>query len=101
LETNDSNAKYDSSQSTENHAQNMEIGDIGQIGDIFSIEGGRDAVPQQVPLFECYHCDSFQTKEELEYVRHGVKHHLYKPMFPSKPDLERHGLKPQGKSWEI
>jgi hypothetical protein len=101
LETNDSNAKYDSNQKTENHAQNTKIGEIGEIGDILDIEGDRKAVNQRVSLYQYYHCDNFQTNEETDYVRHGVKHHLYKPMFPSKVDLERHGLKPQGKSWEI
>jgi hypothetical protein len=101
LETNDSNPKFDSNQNTENHAQNTEIGDIGEIGDILGIEGGRETVKQRMSLFQCYHCDNFETNDEQEYVRHGVKHHLYKPMFPSKADLERHRLKPQGKSWEI
>jgi hypothetical protein len=101
LETNDSNTKYDSNQNSENHAQNTEIGDIGENGEILSIEGDSEAVKQQVFLFQCYYCNTLQTNDEKEYVEHGVKHHLYKPVFPSKADLEKHRLQAQGKKWEI
>jgi hypothetical protein len=101
VERNDSTMENDSTQNTENHSQNTEGGDSGDSGVIFSIEGGSQAAKQQLSLFQCYHCNSFQTNDETDYVRHGVKHHLYKPMFPSKTDLRRHRLEPQGKSWEI
>ncbi|HEY9385852.1 MAG TPA: AAA family ATPase [Nitrososphaeraceae archaeon] len=52
--------------------------------------------------FECYYCNGkFQTNDVTEYVRHGVIKHPKKPLYPSKATLEKHGLKPQGKSWEI
>ena len=49
--------------------------------------------------YQCYYC-SFQTEDEDQYVRHGVKNHLYLPIFPGEADLERHNLTPQGKPWE-
>ena len=51
-------------------------------------------------LFECYHCDDFQTRDESEYLTHGGSKHTFKPLFPSKADLAKHGLKAQGKIWE-
>jgi hypothetical protein len=51
-------------------------------------------------LFECYHCDNFQTSDESEYLNHGGSKHTFKPLFPSKADLAKHGLKAQGKIWE-
>jgi hypothetical protein len=51
-------------------------------------------------LFECYHCDDFQTRNESEYLTHGSSKHTFKPLFPSKADLAKHGLKAQGKIWE-
>jgi hypothetical protein len=98
LDTNDSNVKNDSNQNTENHAQNTEIGDIGQIGDILSIEGGGGSF-----LFEFYHngCD-FHTNDEKDYHRHAAQKHTGVPvLYPTKVELEKYGLKPQGKSWEI
>ena len=51
-------------------------------------------------LFQCYHCDNFQTRDEFEYLNHGGSKHTFKPLFPSKADLAKHGLKAQGKIWE-
>lgn len=51
--------------------------------------------------FKCYHCEDFQTNNEDHYLRHYVISHSNKPCYPSKIDLERHRLLPQGKSWEI
>ena len=52
-------------------------------------------------IFSCYHCKDFQTYDEDEYVRHGIMRHPKKPMFPSKADLQKNGLNPQRKDWEI
>jgi hypothetical protein len=96
LDTNDSNVKNDSNQNAENHVQNTEIGDIGQIGDILSIEGG-------TPLYSCYHngCD-YRANDEKDYHIHAAQKHTGIPvLYPTKAELEKYGLKPQGKSWEI
>jgi hypothetical protein len=51
--------------------------------------------------FECYHCCDFQSTDNKEdYERHAVLKHPRKPAYPCKIDLERLGIKAQGKSWE-
>jgi hypothetical protein len=49
---------------------------------------------------KCYHCtvDGFTTKNQ--YERHVVCHHTNLPGYPGPPDLEKHGLMPQGMPWE-
>lgn len=88
-----------------NQAQNMETGETGETGVIFSNEGGRKTTKQQdqssSSLFRCYHCDTFQTNDEDQYKSHNAIKHYSRPIFPTKVDLEKHKLKPQGKSWEI
>ena len=52
--------------------------------------------------FQCYYCDSFKTNSNDDYERHVMrKHGQGHPCYPSKADLEKIGLKPQAKSWEI
>jgi hypothetical protein len=53
-------------------------------------------------LYQCYHNDcDFQTKDEPEYRRHwGQKHKGIPVLYPTKIELKKYGLKPQGKSWE-
>jgi hypothetical protein len=88
-----------------NHAQNMETGETGETGVIFSNEGYRETTKQQEQssssLFRCYHCDTFQTNDEDQYKSHNAMKHYSRPIFPTTADLEKHNLKPQGKSWEI
>jgi hypothetical protein len=54
-------------------------------------------------IYSCYHngCD-FHTNDEKDYHRHAAQKHTGIPvLYPTKTELERYGLKPQGKSWEI
>jgi hypothetical protein len=85
------------------HAQNIAAGDTGDSGGIFSTEGDKETKSQQEQssLFQCYHCEYYHTDIEADYLTHGATKHPSKPMFPGKADIERLGLKPQGKSWEI
>ena len=87
------------------YAQNVETGETGETGVIFSDEGGRETTKQQEQssssLFRCYHCDTFQTNDEDKYKSHNAIKHYPRPIFPTKVDLEKHKLKPQGKSWEV
>jgi hypothetical protein len=56
-----------------------------------------------LPAFSCYHknCE-FHTDDEREYRRHGALNHPKNPLlYPSKFELEKYGLTPQGKEWEI
>jgi hypothetical protein len=64
--------------------------------DIFRIEEGPH-------FYSCYHngCD-FHTNDEKYYQRHAAQKHPGIPvLYPTKAELEKYGLKPQGKSWEI
>ena len=50
-------------------------------------------------LYGCYRCE-FETDIQIEYEKHCVLTHPDKPAYPSLTDIEKDGLKPQGKSWE-
>ena len=59
--------------------------------------------PSLTPKFSCYHknCD-FYTDDEREYRRHGAQNHPKNPLlYPSRFEIEKYGLTPQGKEWEI
>ncbi len=52
--------------------------------------------------FECYYCYDFSsTGNKREYECHVVLKHPRKLAYPSKYDLQRMGMTPKGKSWEI
>jgi len=52
--------------------------------------------------YECYYCDKFDpTDNRDDYEKHVVLSHDGKLAYPSKVDLEKNNLKPQGKEWEI
>jgi hypothetical protein len=55
------------------------------------------------PAFSCYHKNcNFHTDDEREYRRHGAQNHHKNPLlFPSRFEIEKYGLTPQGKEWEI
>jgi len=103
LERNHSSNENDSSEKTENYAQERQTGETGETGGIFSIEGsnGDSQAFAYLSKFSCYHCGNYHTDIETDYLTHGVTKHRNKPMFPSKADLEKHGLRPQEKSWEV
>ena len=51
--------------------------------------------------FQCYYC-GFKTNSNDKYEGHTImKHGQGHPCYPSKADLEKLGLNPQGRSWEI
>jgi hypothetical protein len=54
-------------------------------------------IPQ---YYQCYHCNNFSTNIEEEYLRHGAKEHLYKPLFPNETELTQYNLTAQNKPWE-
>lgn len=55
-------------------------------------------------FYSCYVCakdgDDFSTDIEDEYVRHGGDHYPNTLLYPTKTEIEKYGLKPQGKPWE-
>jgi hypothetical protein len=50
--------------------------------------------------YSCYYCD-YRTDNEHDYERHVVQTHEGKPAYPNKAEIEKSGLKPQGKDWEV
>jgi hypothetical protein len=71
-------------------------------GVIDTLEGpnGPYGPPQ---TFKCYYpgCE-FQTDSEREYQKHGALKHQENPLlYPSRYEIEKYGLKPQGKEWEV
>ena len=78
--------------------------------DTLHMENGPNSVPTSQDngrLFSCYHpaCD-FHTDNKLDYenmiARHWEQKHTGVPLlYPTKTEIEKYGLNPQGKSWEI
>jgi hypothetical protein len=52
-------------------------------------------------LYSCYYCEDFNTNNRDYYEHHGSREHFGKPIFPTKTEIEKYDLKPQGKEWEI
>lgn len=46
--------------------------------------------------FSCYYCN-YRSANEEDYKRHNVYKHPGRPAFPNKAEIEKRGLKPQGK----
>jgi len=55
------------------------------------------------PYYKCYHLNcKFTTDDQREYERHGALRHLESPLlYPSRYEIEKYGLTPQGKEWEV
>ena len=47
----------------------------------------------------CYYCD-YKPYSKDDYEHHVVLKHPGKPAYPNKAEIEKQGLKPQGKEWE-
>jgi hypothetical protein len=54
-------------------------------------------------LYSCYQNDcAFNTNDETDYRSHAIQKHTGIPvLYPTKAELEKYGLKPQDKEWEI
>ena len=54
--------------------------------------------------YRCYYC-SFETDGKGSKSRYELhvrdKHGSEYPPYPNKSEIEKHGLEPQGKEWEI
>jgi hypothetical protein len=59
--------------------------------------------PSPLTSFSCYHKNcNFHTDDEREYRRHGAQNHSKNPLlYPSRFEIEKYDLTPQGKEWEI
>jgi hypothetical protein len=59
--------------------------------------------PLTSTAYSCYHKDcDFHTDDEGEYRKHGAQNHHKNPLlYPSMFEIEKYGLTPQGKEWEL
>jgi hypothetical protein len=55
------------------------------------------------PYYKCYHSNcKFTADDQEDYERHGALKHLENPLlYPSRYEIEKYGLTPQGKEWEV
>ena len=51
-----------------------------------------------VQVFQCYYC-IYGTNDEDDYKHYVVMTHD-RSAFPNRTEIEKSGLKPQGKEWE-
>ena len=101
---------YDTPQNT--HAKNLgserqenNPENIAEMSDPVSYSSYTSYSDGNGKLFKCYYCEKngniFQTINEIDYLKHGVKRHPNKPMFPNNAAIVENDLKPQGKEWEV
>jgi hypothetical protein len=50
--------------------------------------------------YSCYYCD-YKTDNKDHYERHVILRHPSNPAYPNMAEIEKRGLKPQGKDWEM
>ena len=75
--------------------------ETSEIPNAFPQEPSHPSHPSPSFQYKCYHCDNFQTNNRDFYEHHGSREHFTKPIFPTKTEIEKYGLKPQGKEWEV
>jgi hypothetical protein len=76
-------------QSYQIHAQNG-----SDIDSIDSID-----ILQDNNYYSCYYCD-YNTNNKDHYERHIILRHDHCIAYPNMAEIEKRGLKPQGKDWE-
>jgi hypothetical protein len=78
-----------------NHAQNNTGNDSDDGNDILhTLQGQYSDYP---PI--CYYCD-YKPDSKSDYEGHVVLGHGHSLAYPNKAEIEKRGLKPQGKDWE-
>ncbi|MFL6321671.1 MAG: hypothetical protein ACJ72Q_14490, partial [Nitrososphaeraceae archaeon] len=76
--------------------------DVSQASHVSPATAAEQREPDLLFEFQCYYCDSFKANSNDDYKCHVIrKHGQGHPCYASKADLEKLGLKAQGKSWEI
>ena len=63
---------------------------------------------KQVFSYSYYYCEKegvlteqiFLTNDREQFEKYGVLNHFYKPLYPNETELQKYGLKPQGRTWE-
>jgi hypothetical protein len=82
----------------ENHAQNDTGNDSDDGNDI--LHTLQESEPNKITYYSCYYCD-YKTDKKDHYERHVILRHDHCPAYPNKAEMEKRGLKAQGKDWEI
>jgi hypothetical protein len=79
-----------------NHAQNDAGNDSDDGNDILHT---LQVPPSDYPTI-CYYCD-YKPYNKDHYEQHVVLKHNHCIAYPNKAEIEKRGLKPQSRSWEI
>jgi hypothetical protein len=83
---------------SKNHAQNDTGNDSDDGNDI--LHTLQESESKQITCYSCYYCD-YKIDKMDHYERHIILRHNHCPAYPNKSEIEKRGLKPQGKDWEI
>ena len=59
----------------------------------------QESEPNKIPCYSCYYCD-YKPDSKSDYERHVIMRHGHSSAYPNKAEIEKMGLKAQGKSWE-
>jgi hypothetical protein len=79
----------------ENCAQNSAPNDTNDTNDtLHTLQGPCSDYP---PI--CYYCD-YKPDSKYNYEAHVIMRHGHSSAYPNKAEIEKLGLKPQGKNWE-
>jgi hypothetical protein len=97
------NTEKHQSQNEENYDNLPGNNDTNEVNDgyISFKEPSAPSEPSAITKYDCYYCMSYQTNNEKDYERHIISKHPKKQAYPTKAELEKHNLTPQGKSWEV
>jgi hypothetical protein len=80
-----------------NQAQNDTGNDSDDGNDI--LHTLQESEPKQITCYSCYYCD-YTIYNKDHYERHVILRHSHSPAYPNRAEIEKRGLKPQGKEWE-
>ena len=100
--------KISLSKTPQNYSQNDIGNDSDDGNDILHTLRGHHLEPSTNGIEEsmtylsypCYYCD-YKTDNKDHYERHVIRIHYHSPAYPNKAEIEKRGLKPQGKDWEV
>jgi hypothetical protein len=87
----------------EEQEKEQELSSVGQ-AEPYSVHSDQQTEKKEQGIsnlgdYPCYYCDD-RTNNKDDYERHIILRHNHCPAYPNKAELERLGLKAQGKSWE-
>jgi hypothetical protein len=90
----------------EEQGKEQELSSVGQ-KESYSVHSDQEIEEKEQGIsnndledYSCYYCE-YRTNNEDEYKQHVVLRHPGRLAYPNNPEVEKLGLKPQGKDWEI